>query len=196
MIIVGEWDYQYRRGDLQLIPYSPNCGVYKEDVLLALHKRLKEEDLWDTLFHEDAGVSLLGFMNFFSTDKTLLQILSVVKEDGTTDLAGMAWVSELCKCGGVLSRGEISFLFFRDYQSPSFTDRFGDMILEFWFEILGLDVVMGITPEPNRPARIYVKRVGGTECGRIPNWTTFKGNVVAGVITSITKEDYRKNAGR
>jgi RimJ/RimL family protein N-acetyltransferase len=134
-------------------------------------------------------------MKFFSEGSALLQVLAVTNDKGFIEPAGMAWIAEVSVCSGILIRGVGSFCFFKDYQKPMYTDQFAEMILEYWFEALSLDIVVGSTPEPNRAAVIYAKRAGFKEIGRIPNYTTFKGQVVPAVITAMTKEEFRKEAG-
>lgn len=183
-------EYQFQRGNLLLLPYDSRVGVYNEDALVGLYKRLKSEDLWDIVFHEDSGITLLKFMNFFSEGKALLQVLAISDGKNIVDIAGMAWIGDITRCGGILTRGVGAFVFFKDYQKPMYTDQFGEMILDYWFGPLGLDVVVGVSPESNRAALIYAKRSGFKEVGRLPNYTTFKGEVVTGVVTSMTKQEY------
>jgi hypothetical protein len=189
-------EYQCRRGHLLLMPYDCRvAGPLREEALIDLYKRLKAEDLWDIVFHEDAGVTLLKFMNFFSNGNALLQILTIVNDQDFIEPIGMSWVADITTCAGILTRGVGSFLFFKNYQKPMYTDQFSEMILEYWFEVLGLDVILGVTPEPNRAALIYVKRAGLKEIGRLPNYTTFRGEVVTGIVSSLTKQEYRQLVG-
>ena len=188
-------EFQFRRGNLALMPYVVGAGAFNEEALIVLYKRLKDEDLWDTVFHEDTGVSLLKFMNFFSGGQCLLQFLAIVNDDRVVDIAGMSWIADITICSGVLTRGVGSFGFFKDYQKPMYTDQFSEMILDYWFNALNLDTIVGVTPEPNRAASIFVKRAGFREVGRMPNYTTYKGQVANGIIHSLTKEEYRQMLG-
>ena len=189
-------EFQLQRGNLLLMPYDARVGNIKEEVLVGLYHRLHDENLWPIVFHEDGGCTLLSFMNFFSSGKALLQIMAMVNNDGSiVDIVGMAWLGDIVVCGGILTKGTGSFVFFQDFQRPAYTDQFGEILIEYWFEVLGLDVIFGVTPEPNRTALIYVKRAGFKEVARIPNYTTFKGEVVTGVVTSLTKKEYENSAG-
>jgi hypothetical protein len=188
-------EFQCKRGNLLLMPYDPRVGNIPEEALISLYKRLKAEGLWEIVFHEDSGLSLLKFMNFFSGGNGLLQILALTDSKDFLEPVGMSWIGDITTCAGILTRGIGSFVFFKDYQKPMYTDQFSEMILEYWFEVLGMNVVLGVTPEPNRAALIYVKRAGMKEVGRLPNYTTFQGEVVTGVVTSLTKEEYRQLAG-
>ncbi len=188
-------DFEYVRGRLMLTAYAPKVGTYKEEALMLLYNRLKEQDLWDTVFHESPGMSLLEFMNFFSNGNCLLQILCIVDGSTIVDIAGMSWIADITVCQNILTRAVGSFLFFQEYQKPMYTDPFSEMILGYWFEVLKMDLVVGVTPEPNRAALIYVKRAGLKEVGRLPNYTTYKGAIVTGVVTSMTKQEYQQLSG-
>jgi RimJ/RimL family protein N-acetyltransferase len=189
-------DYKFRRGNLLLLPYMPRGGVFAEKTLIDLHARLHDEGLWPIVFHEDTGISLLQFMNFFSDGKCLLQILATMDDnDHLVDIAGMAWIADVCTCAGILTRGVGSFAYFKGYQTPAFSSQFGEMILDYWFNQLKLDTIVGVTPEPNRAALVYVKRLGFKEFGSLPKYTTYEGKVADGVVTSMSKEDWLKISG-
>jgi RimJ/RimL family protein N-acetyltransferase len=183
-------EFEWKRGNLLLMPYVPRVGNVPEETLVILYKRLKDEGLWDIVFHEDSKLTLTGFMNFFGSGQALLQVLCITNDKGYIEPVGMAWVAEIVLCGDILTKGIGSFLFFKDFQKPMYTDQFSEMILDYWFDYLNIDVIFGVTPEPNRAALIYVKRAGFKEVGRIPNYTTFDKQVVTGVITSMTKQEH------
>ena len=187
-------DYQFVRGNLMLSPYVKG-GLFKEEALYILYNRLRSEDLWSVVFHENTEMSLLEFMNFFSHGNCSLQILSIVNNDTVVDFAGMAWLTDMAVCQNVLTRASGSFGFFKEYQKPMYTDQFSDMILEFWFEQMKIDTLIGMTPEPNRSALLYIKRIGFKEVARLPQYTTYKNEVVTGVVTMMTKDDYQQLAG-
>ena len=184
-------EYKYQKGNLLLVPYSAAARNLPEDELVQLYVKLKNEGLWDIVFHEATDFTLLKFMNFFSSGAGLMQILVVTDGKGFYDSAGMAWIGDLALCSGKLTRGTGSFVFFKDFQRPHYTDEFCDLLLSYWFEELGLDIILGVTPEPNRPALLYIKRSGFKELARIPNYTTYAGEVVSGVVTSMTKAEYK-----
>ena len=187
-------EYKFQRDNLLLVPYDAQVGNLPEEVLITLYNRLKAEDLWSLVFHESTNVTLLKFMNYFSGGQGLLQVLAITDQRGNYQPVGMAWVADVVVCAGVHTRGVGSFVFFKDYQKPHFTTPFSEMIVEYWMEVLKLDFVMGVTPEPNRAALLYVKRAGFKEIARLPNYTTFNGEVVTGVVTSMTKVEYKKLA--
>jgi hypothetical protein len=103
----------------------------------------------------------------------------------------MAWLSDITSCSGLMTKAIGSFVFFKDYQKPAYTDPFCDLAFNYWFETLGIDTLVGLTPEPNRLSSIFIKRHGMDEICRIPQYTTFDGKVCAGIVSCLTKEGYR-----
>lgn len=182
--------FQFVRDELMLLPYFPTVGVYKADTLLKLYDRLHEEDLWSVVFHENPEMSLNQFVGFFNETSNLLQILSIVEGDNILDTAGMAWVSGLVDCAGALVRGHGSFVFFRNWQKPHYTDRFAKIILEYWFTALNLDLVMGVTPTKNRAALAFVKRNGFETIGYAKDFTSFDGKPDDAVISVMHKKEF------
>jgi hypothetical protein len=182
--------YQFVRGHYGLFPYTAEAGAYPEDMLVSLWSRLKTEGLWDVVFHENPSMTLSGFMKFFAGSNNLLQICSIMRDEAPVDMAGMAWLADPEDCPGGLRKAYGSFLFFKDYQKPAFTDPFCKMILEFWYQVLGMTLVVGMTPSRNRPALIYVKRSGFKEVARLPGFTSFEGQIDDAVLTAMTRADY------
>ena len=190
MEAVAEKEFQFVRGDLMVLPYHPRVGVYKEQTLEMLYNRLHEEDLWNIVFHENPSMSFLQFRNFFNDLRNLLQVCSVIEGDRVIDVAGMAWVSDVTNCGEILTRAVGSFVFFHEYQKPFYTDRFARILLEYWFDTLSIDTIIGVTPEDNRAACLFIKRAGFKQVGFVPCFTTLKGKINAAIISCMTKDGY------
>jgi hypothetical protein len=183
--------FEPRRGPYLMIPYCPQEGTAQHQALIDLYFRLKSEGLNKVVFHENPGVSLLEFMNFFSGPKTLLQILAIIAEEKVVDICGMAWLADMTSCSsGILIKGTGSFLFFKNYQKPAYTDPFRDLIFNYWFDVLKLQTLVGLTPSLNRAASIFVKRLGMKEIGRVPNYTTYDNQVCDGIISWMSQEEY------
>lgn len=180
-------EYRFRKGNLILVPYHPEVGVYREDTLVHLYTRLKTDGLFDTVFHENPRLTLASFINLFTQQTTLLQIVGKVEDEAIGDIIGLAWLSDVRKCDGMLTRGIASFVAFKEYQRPRYTDPAGDLVLDFWFEQLDIDVVVGMTPVANRAALRYIRRLGFLECGRIPGFTTLHGEPCDAVISYMSR---------
>jgi len=188
-------EFEFRRDGLVMLPYDPKIGVLNEESLVSFYDRLHVEDLWDIVFHENPDMSLREFLNFFNVPINLLQVFTIAEGDKFVDVAGLAWLSDITICQGILIRGLGSFVFFKKYQSPRYTDGFCKIILDYWFNVLMINTIVGVTPAENRLALLYVKRAGFREVGRVPSYTTLGNRVMDGVITSMTKEEYLSIAG-
>lgn len=188
---MAETTLKLRSGRFILIPYMPENGTDQHEALINLFFRLKKEGLDTIVFHEHPTITLLEFLNIFSNPKCLLQICGLMNEqEELADICGMSWLSSITRCSGILTKAEGSFLFFSDYQKPAYTDGFGKLIFDYWFNTLGIDTLVGLTPDMNRSSSIFIKRHGMKEICRIPKYTTYGGQICDGIVSWITKEEY------
>lgn len=184
-------DFEYLRGDKLLLPYSPSAIDFKETVMVDMYNRLKEDNLYEIVFHDNHHMSLNQFITFFTSGVAPLAFFCVIK-DGMEIPAGLCWLTDIATHGGGVKKANGSFCFFDEFQSPEYTNPLGQMAIDYWLNVLGVHIVYGVTPSNNRPALIYIKRLGFKEVGRIPNYCYLTGNTCAGVITYIDRDIYRE----
>ena len=139
-------------------------------------------------------MGLLDFMNFFSHPTVALQILSITEDNKIRDMAGMAWLSGLETYANG-QRAVASFCAFNDYQNPSQTDAMAAFVLDYWFNCLNLDIIVGMTPAANVIAVRFIKRIGFQETCRIPNYSALFGKKTDCVVTYMDKDQYAKVYG-
>ena len=187
--------FEARRGPYIMIPYCPQNGTEQHEALINLYFRLKSEGLDKVVFHENPGITLLEFMNFFSSPKCLLQVMALMSGNDMMDICGMAWLADITECGGALRKATGSFLFFKDYQKRAYTGPLSEIIFDYWFNVLNIDTLVGLTPALNRAASIFVKSMGMNEICRIPQYTTFEGIVCDGIVSHLTKQAYLAGQG-
>jgi RimJ/RimL family protein N-acetyltransferase len=196
MIERKEIKFNPQRGKFLIIPYLADGGTDQHEALISLYFRIQNEGLDKVVFHEIPDITLLEFMILMSGSKTFLMVLALMDGDKVADLCGMAWISDVQTIGsGVLNKGVGSFLFFKDYQTPAFTNQFRELIFDYWFEVLGIQTLVGLTPSLNRAALIFIKRMGLQEVARIPEYTVYDGTVCDGVVTWLSKQEYLKSKG-
>jgi RimJ/RimL family protein N-acetyltransferase len=183
-------EFQWLQPPFMLMPYVVQEGMFAPEDLISLHNRIKEEGLWDTVFHDNPQMNLLEFMNFFSARGVMLQIIHTVEGDVIQDKAAIAWLSGVEQYGDSL-RAIASFCVFRDYQNPVIVDRMAKMVFSYWFDELGMEIVIGMTPESNSHAVNFIKRIGFIEIGRIPKYSYLKGSKTPCVITYMDNEQYK-----
>jgi hypothetical protein len=183
-------DFQWRRPPFVLTPYVLNKGIYEPDILVEVFNKLKSEDLYKIVFHDNTDMNLLDFMNFFSHPSVSLQIIAVADGDSITDIAGISWLSGLEKYGENNQRAVGNFCAFRAYQTPAYTDMMAKFVMEYWFKCLGLDIIVGMTPASNVLAVRFIKRIGFRELFRIPNYSSLLGSRTDCVVTYMEKDQY------
>lgn len=186
--------FNYLRGDKLLLPYAPGLIDFKDTVLVDIYNKMKEDDLYEIVFHDNHKMTLNQFISFFSSGVAPMAFFCIIK-DGIEIPAGLCWVTDIVTHGGGIKKANGSFCFFKEFQTPAYTNELGKMAIDYWLNVLEIDIVYGMTPSNNRPALIYIKRLGFIEVGRIPNYCYLTGNTCAGVITYIDRDIFRERCG-
>ena len=187
-------NFRWNRPPYLLAPYVLNQGMFGPEALVAIFNRLKQEDLYKIVFHDNPDMNLLDFMNFFSHPTVALQIISIVEGDQIKDMAGMSWLSGMESYADG-QRAVASFCAFKDYQTPDKTDAMAAFVLDYWFNCLNLDIVVGMTPAANVLAVRFIKRIGFLETCRIPDYSALFGKKTDCVVTYMNKDQYGKVYG-
>lgn len=164
-----------------------------EEIIALSWLRFSSEKLLARTFNE-GPVSLKWFIErIYNPD---VRMLAFLREDENKQLypLGLSWINHFTEVGNppVFRKAEVGEAFFRKV-SPRDTIWCARMALWFCFETLGLDVVHGMTAEPNKAAVKYARRVGFNVTGPIPCSTVWMDE--SGVrqpcgsyISAMTKE--------
>jgi RimJ/RimL family protein N-acetyltransferase len=188
-------EFQWRRPPFALLPYDRSKGILKADILHRIYDRLHAEDLYKTVFHDNPDMDLLDFMNFFSFPSVSLQVIATIEGDEFKDIAGISWLSGLESYGHDAQRGIASFCVFRDYQRPDTTDFMANFVMDYWFNFLKLDIVVGMTPVSNALALRFIKRIGFQPIGVLPGYNRFLGAKSDCMISYVNKDLYKMIQG-
>lgn len=173
-----------------LVPWSPYAeGLSTEYMMVDVWARMHREELYGIVFHENPKMSLAQFIQFFSRDNVLVQLCVDVSNPLDPHIAGMVWLADFEQLPSH-RRGVGSFLFFKDYWSPRWTTTFGKMALDYWFNDLKLDCLLGLTPKLNRAAQRYSRRLGIRYIAELPNYTSFNGQPATGLLAMLTRAEY------
>jgi hypothetical protein len=184
--MVENKDFQWNRPPLLLAQYKKNEGMLPKDILITIFNILHEEDLYRIVFHDNPDMDLLDFQNFLSHPTVSLQVMIITDDAGVPKIGGISWLSGLERFGDG-QRAVGSFCAFKDYQNPEITEVMAKFVLEYWFECLGLDIVVGMTPSANSLAVRFVKRIGFVELCRIPKYSSLFGKRNDCVVTYMDK---------
>ncbi len=190
-----------------VFPYVLNRDAFPEDVLSHLYDLVLENRLESEIFHECPSTiqNLPKFLDDFPS-----VISSIFVDLATGGLAGFAWLTDIAFLESELLRGVGSFCFFRDYWHPQATDEFGKVVLSQWYNLRwkdffrgivppkdkldgeGFDLIVGLTPKPNRLARRYCVRLGFRYISEIPDFTSYHGKTVPGLLCVQNRTEFNE----
>ncbi len=108
------------------------------------------------------------------------------------EFSGMAWVVGREVLGNGMSKAEVGFTFFRHAASPAEKVALGKMMLEAFFSVYCIDVLLGTTPVVNRLAVDYSKSLGFELNGPIKNYCSWEGCLEPVIVSSMTKADWKE----
>ncbi len=152
----------YRCGELSLAPYPT------ERILAEGYLRFEQEGTLDLIYHHGGTHSLAWFLTQFVKEQNA--ILALCKNNA---VIGFAWFNYLAKIGSTeFKKAEAGIGFFRKTH-PRDALLAAAMGTDWAFRELGLDVMFGVTPEPNKAAVRFLERLGRDTFGPIPMFTTF-----------------------
>jgi len=161
--------------EFTLVPYSRE--TVEDRVLEWFWNQMEANGLHKVVFYSGHIRSANDFMTFI---KTQAVALLVVDKETRVPLA-MGWLTDWCD-----RRAFAHFCVLPDGWEQS--EIMGRRVLEFWLTMFNL--IMGMIPKRNTRAIEYVKRIGMTVVGEIPNVVQIDGNYETGIICYIAKENY------
>lgn len=171
-----------------VIPYYREKENFPPDILNRLYRKLEGQELLSELLHNRAMFEQ-DFCKFLTEDA----LTSIFLDIESRAYVGLAWLDNIEECE-TLTKASASFCFFREYWNPSVTDSFGEIFLGHAFNILGLDCVYGITPKPNRLSRRYCTRMGFRYVATIPQFVSYHGQTVDGMVCVQTKTEFNSRS--
>jgi hypothetical protein len=186
----------YHLNDLYITPYP------SESILAYAYLRMEKEGLTGIVFHEgNAGVG--WFINTFIKQQSILACWFRARNSGNLnddlDLAGLAWFNSLVKIGeSGKNKAEAGYVFFRDHQTPKKTIPLAAICMEWAFDHLNVDLILGMTPEKNKLACYFLRWLGMKPSGPIESFTTYPsgGEICAAYVSSMTKERWQTQRGK
>ncbi len=167
-----------------VFPYFAERESWPPDTLNLIYRKLVAEDILPDLVHEK-GISEEDFVRFVDEDTLPYLFVDLT----TNQIAGIAWYDAVEE-GDCLRKARGSFAFFKEYWHPTVTEAFGLMFLSHGFNVLGYDVIYGITPASNKLAKRYCERIGMVYQSTIPNFTSRRGELTDSMICTMTREQF------
>ena len=166
-----------------------------EIVLATVWLQLARTGLLDTVW--PGGIPSLTWLITWATAANNRCFGCFLVKSGTTDLmiVGLGWAIGLTKVGTAedgtdLNKVEVGMVFYPSIQRTRLTHEFADMMISWGFDNLGLAVVYGTIPTPNRLACRFALRMGLHYVGTAPSYQIWRGAPVACEIYAATKEQW------
>jgi hypothetical protein len=164
----------YSCGDLKIAPMP------SEDDLGKIYYRLKSDGTYDSVFYE-YDLSLSQFLRVF-TDASRAPLGCY-----GPDISGLCWLNRQEILRGGYRRAEVAMGFYRG-QSIERLETFGKMAIEWAFDKLELNVILGVTPAANRAALLFSRRLGFDVVGPVRGATVWNGEACDVYISSMARE--------
>ncbi len=178
----------YRSGDLVMIP------VAVERILAHLYYAMESQGLLEIVFPEGIKPTLLWFLGqYLEPEKSTLLCYRETPSgeyDGLTPI-GFGWINKSWKVGEVFSRAETGMAFLKGVPSCD-TVELAKMMIEWAFRNLKIDSLIGVTPYPNRPARLFGQHVGFQQTTPLEGYSCWRGKMCSVVIQSMTRQRWNR----
>jgi RimJ/RimL family protein N-acetyltransferase len=179
---------------VDVIPYNAYFDERCREWLYWLYNKLREDDLLRLYYPNVDGTdrSYPMFVRMMSSDTTQV-LLVVLKDKATDEVAGLVGIATWERMQfGPSTLGHAGFIFLRDYWDHQTSMAAGRRIMQFWFEEMPekLDIACGIIAKLNVLANRFVRRLGWTLVGELPNCQQYGGEPCEAVIWQITRRAF------
>ncbi len=162
-----------------LYPYDGKDNVNTE-VWAYLWIKMEEQGLTDVVFSHGEMKSVFDFIAMMKSGK----ILPVLTYDTSTGVpVAFGWLSHM-----ELSLGFGHFVFLRELWGTGACAEIHRDIFDYWFNTLGLNLILGLIPSFNTHAIKFAADLGSVILGPIPHLVNVGGSGAPGVLGYITKE--------
>jgi RimJ/RimL family protein N-acetyltransferase len=175
--------FGYWCGDLLVTP------LVNEETLATIYLQFKKDGILDTVFHE-RNVSLRWFLDFLMNEKTDVLACGRLKSDGSMELCGIGWINCYFQAADKL-KCDVSHGFMKQFWGHGLPLTWCRLMLDWTFTSRKADVVYGVTPEPNRLAVAFARKLGFTMHGPVPYWSQFRGEACSCYIDTMTRDEWK-----
>lgn len=175
----------YRCGDLVVAPNPP------EKTLGHAYMRFDVDGLLPVI-HYEAGPDGPGLLWFLENYTKVTTLAGMVHTKGREEVSGLGWVSAMgLYANGEYRKAEVGVGYFRA-TPPSHTFLLTQMMLEWIFTELDLDLVLALSPAPNRAAIRFIRRLGFELFGPIPDSVGWMGKPAASYQAALTRKRWHE----
>jgi RimJ/RimL family protein N-acetyltransferase len=174
--------FGYWCGDLLVTP------LVNEETLALAYLQFQRDGTLDTIFHEKR-VSLRWALDFWGNENTDILACGRLKSDRSFELCGLGWINNWIRTP-THTRCDVGHGFMKQFWGKGMPLTWCRLMLAWLFESRNPDVVYGVTPEKNRLAIAFARKIGFTMHGPIPYWSAYKGEACGCYLDSMTREQW------
>jgi RimJ/RimL family protein N-acetyltransferase len=169
-----------------------------DSLLATAYLRFEIEGQLHHIYHRSVP-SLREFLDYHLNPRNvwLACMIRPILDNGEPDetriaLAGLGWINTITDVtpDGKYKKAEVGMAFFREYQKRGIAGEFTEMLTDYAFDIPGVEALFGTTPEPNRAALIFGRRMGFTQLPPLPLYTCWEGKPCAAIVSYLTKDSW------
>ena len=165
--MIAGWKYQTEK--TALVPYDKAWPAFPDGLLGHLYLRAKEDNLLATTFCGMPTPNFDSFVSYLSGKGVLVQIYCLQGEDGALTPAGFCFLHGVDGPDGA-RMAMFGFCFFREYWGRTEVRELVWACLAYWFEVIKVDVLYGITRLDNFLARNFSRNFGFREIAVLPKF--------------------------
>ena len=171
-----------------------------EELLAVAYLRMQQEGLLSMFFWEKAP-TLRAFLDWCAKPESVVvgvfleTIAPTLDEPPKVELCGLGCIHSIRSMGGK-RHGDTSEVFFREFQSIGITGDAGQALLEFAFTKCNMDAIYGVTPSKNLAAVRFMRWMGFTAFGPIPELCCWNGENCDGWISVLTRSAWLGRSGK
>jgi hypothetical protein len=166
----------YRQGDMIVAP------KVSDDLLAYAYLRMQNEGILPLVFYEEVP-SISWFLEKYQEAGTC--VLGCYRQlEDRRDLEGLSWINSVTTMGGGRYRkAEVGQAFFRKVHDPA---GYAKIVIDWAFDNLKLDALFGTTPEPNKAAVQFARKLGFHMIGPLDCYATWQGELCGCWISVMT----------
>lgn len=174
---------------VQAIPYNANWDKDADRFLPWFWERLKADGLVTLYYPGQEETGFAAFVKLMSNaPQTQIALVVPKNVEGLPDGEPIGFVSWEPMTFGSGNGASAGFIFLRKFWDAKHTVDAANAVMKLWFEVLNLDLVIGIVAQENTPALRFLSRIGWQKLGALPGMHTFKGKASDAVLHYVTKE--------
>lgn len=183
---------------VDVIPYNAYFDDKCRHWLFWLYDKLREDDLLRLYYPSVDGTdrSYPMFVRMMSSDSTQV-LLVVLKDKKTEEVAGLVGIATWERLQfGPSTLGHAGFIFLKSFWDNHTSMAAGQRILQYWFDEMPekLDIAVGIIAKLNVLANRFVRRLGWTLVGELPNCQQYGGEPCEAVLWQMTRAKFEEKA--